>query len=340
MNERCGSSAQATTASRRAVCLLPLLLVLGVMLGCGGEGDASTEPSARVTPEAASFPAAAGRSLEQIATDEAGELSNDLVASPAGRVFRPGENRFGFGMFTVAREQIDDAEVAVYAAHGAAGDARGPYPARLESLATEGPFTSKTSSGDPDAITRIYVTDLELPERGEWRLLALVRDGGSLVATRMPSIEVGSYSGIPAVGEKAPEVHTPTVEDVGDITEIETRQPPDTMHEVDFADVLGERPIVLLFATPALCSSRVCGPVVDVAEQVKSEFEPEEVAFIHMEVYRENAIDNGLRPQLRAFGLPTEPWLFVIDRDGRVATAIEGGFSAEELERAVGEALR
>ena len=338
MNKDRESSAAGTarrdTRRRRAVCLVPLVLLLGVILGCGG-GNASSKPSGQVPAEAASFPAAVGRSLEQIATEEAGKLSNELVASPAGRVFRPGKNRFGFGMFTVAREQIDDAEVAVYAAHGTDGAARGPYPARLESLATEGPFTSKTSSGDPDAITRIYVSDLKLPERGEWRLLTLVRDGSSLVATRMPSIEVRSYGRIPAVGEKAPEVRTPTAEDVGEITEIETRQPPDTMHEVDFADALGERPVVLLFATPALCQSRVCGPVVDVAEQVKSEFEPGEVAFIHMEVYRDNVIDNGLRPQLRAFGLPTEPWLFVIDRDGRVATAIEGGFSAGELERAV-----
>ena len=41
------------------------------------------------------------------------------------------------------------------------------------------------------------------------------------------------------------------------------------MHDVDFADVVGKKPTVLLFATPALCQSRVCGPVVDVAEQVK-----------------------------------------------------------------------
>ena len=73
-------------------------------------------------------------------------------------------------------------------------------------------------------------------------------------------------------------------------------------------------------------------------ERVKTEFEPDEVA-VHMEVYRDNAIDNGVRPQLRASGLRTEPWLFVIDREGRVSTAIEGGFSVEELDPAVCERL-
>lgn len=312
--------------------VLLFALAIAALAGCG-DGD-SEGTAATSTPRG--FPDAGGRQLEQIAGQEAGGITDDrFVPSPAGRVFRPGENRFAFGMFTVDREQIDEADVAVYAAPGPGGKARGPYPARLESLETAGPFASKTSSGDPDAITRVYVSDLELPRRGEWRLLALVREGGALTAARMPSIEVRDYGAIPAVGDRAPRVHTPTVEDVGQITEIETRIPPDTMHEVDLADAIGKRPVVLLFSTPALCESRVCGPVVDVAEQVKSEFDPEQVAFIHMEVYRDNQVDRGLRPQLRAFGLPTEPWLFVIDREGRVATAIEGGFSVDELDRAV-----
>lgn len=313
-----------------------LLALIGLLAGCSDDGAGAVD---RAAPERSSFPGVDGRSLEQLAQEEAGEFSQEIVASPAGRVFRPGKNRFGFGMFTVSREQIDDAEVAVYAAAGPDGRLRGPYPARRESLETAGAFTSKTSSGDPDAITQIYVADLDLPRRGEWRLLALVREGDSLVSARMPSIDVRSYDRIPRPGEKAPLIHTPTADDVGQIFSIDTRIPPDTMHEVDYADVLGERPIVLVFGTPALCQSRVCGPVVDVAEQVKNKFDPEKIAFVHMEVYRDNNIDSGLRPQLRAFGLPTEPWLFVIDREGRVSTAIEGGFSVDEVEEAVAKVL-
>lgn len=318
--------------SRRRVGLV-LLIATGLLAGCGGGSQYDGQDGVDA-PSAASFPDTGGRTLEEIA--EAEGLDDQIVASPAGRVFRPGENRFAFGMFTVAREQIDDAEVAVYVAHGPDGRARGPYPARIETLATAPAFTSKTSSGDPDAITRAYVTKPRLPARGEWRLLALVRDGeSSFAATRMPSIEVKSFAEIPEPGDRAPLIHTPTIEDVGDITKIETRIPPDTMHEVDFADVLGRKPIVLVFATPALCSSRVCGPVVDVVEQAKSAFDDSEVAFIHMEVYRDNTVEKGIRPQLRAFGLPTEPWLFAIDREGRVSTVIEGGFSVSELEDAV-----
>ena len=109
------------------------------------------------------------------------------------------------------------------------------------------------------------------------------------------------------------------------------------MHDVDFADVLGKKPIVLLFATPALCQSRVCGPVVDVAEQVKSE-RPDDADFIHMEIYNDNDPNKGARPQVHDYDLPTEPWLFVIDSDGKVSTRIEGAFSVDELKQALDRA--
>ena len=80
---------------------------------------------------------------------------------------------------------------------------------------------------------------------------------------------------------------------------------------------------VLLFATPRLCQSRVCGPVVDVAEQVKADY-GDQAEFIHMEIYNDNEINKGLRPQLAAFRLPTEPWAFAIGADGQGGGAARG----------------
>ena len=164
----------------------------------------------------------------------------------------------------------------------------------------------------------------------------MVDDGGNLVATPipLPTGRVEEDKDIPDVGDPAPKVHTPTLAEVGgDVESIDTRVPPSTMHGDDLADVLGKEPVVLLFATPALCQSRVCGPVVDVAEQVKAEY-GDEAAFIHQEIYVNNAPPK-LRPQVKAYGLFTEPWLFVINEDGDVATRIEGAFSVNELERAL-----
>ena len=78
----------------------------------------------------------------------------------------------------------------------------------------------------------------------------------------------------------------------------------------------------------------VCGPVVDVEDQVRSQT-PSSVAFIHVEIYKNNTVADGFLPQVAAWHLPTEPWTFVIDRTGRISSRFEGALSADELTAAV-----
>ena len=111
------------------------------------------------------------------------------------------------------------------------------------------------------------------------------------------------------------------------------------MHDVNFADVVGKKPAVLLFATPALCQSRVCGPVVDIAEQVKAE-RGDEVEFIHQEIFRDNEVDKGFRPQVLRWKLPTEPWLFAVDARAAWPRGSRARTAPTELERAVDAAVK
>ncbi len=302
--------------------------------GCGGGDGPGGDPGASPAPAASDFPSANGKTLSQILGASGAQRSN-LVVSPTGAVYDKGENRFGFGIFTVSRQQVVDSQVAIYAAPSGGGQAIGPFPARVESLAVKPQFESQTTDLDPDSAKAVYVTTVKFDREGNWDLLALFRAGSGYTAALIPTIKVGGFDDIPAVGERPPPIHTPTVSDVGgDVGQIDTRSPHDDMHKVDFADVLGREPVVVVFATPALCQSRVCGPVVDVAEQVEHEAGAG-VNFIHMEVFNNNNASDGYRPQLRAFGLRTEPWVFVIDRKGIVRSRIEGAFDASELENAV-----
>ncbi len=315
-----------------ALLAVPIALAL-ITGGCGG--DDSTATASTATPAASDFPAVEGQSLEQLA--QAGTPS-ELVVAPTQQVFHKGKSRYGFGVFTVDHGNVPDAEVAIYAARPN-GEAVGPFPASVNSLETQPAFTSQTTSQDPDAATNVYTSEVDLDGDGEWRIMAVIReDDGSYSYTNVPSAVVGKFPDIPQPGDPAPPMHTPTADDVGgDLTKIDTRQPPSSMHDVDYADALGKEPIVLLFATPALCTSRVCGPVVDIAEEVKNE-RPDDAAFIHMEIYNDNDPNKGPRPQVEDFSLPSEPWLFVIDTEGRVSTVIEGAFSKQELEAAIDEA--
>jgi hypothetical protein len=165
---------------------------------------------------------------------------------------------------------------------------------------------------------------------------ALVRLDGRMLRTNAYSVDVGAANGVPKVGDSAIRVHTLTATDVGnDLGRITTRVPPapDLLRD-DLADVLGKRPVVLTFATPQLCQSRVCGPVVDIVEQARSTA-PKDVAFIQQEIYVDNRVDQGLRPQVARWHLATEPWTFVIDRTGRIRARFEGAFSVGELQRAI-----
>ena len=318
----------------RAALTTGALLATAALLGaCGSDSEPDETGDEPVdAPSAEAFPKPDGALDDLLA--EVGQ-TNEIVASQAGAVFEPGDERFGFGLFDVGGAQLTDARVAVYAARGADAPALGPFPARIESLKTEPEFVAETTSEDDAKV--VYVADVPFDEPGQWRLAAVIDRPDGLAATYFQSdILVKDRPEIPDLGEPAPSTHTPTLAEVGgDVESIDTRVPPSTMHGDDLADVLGEKPTVLLFATPALCVSRVCGPVVDVAEQVKSEY-GDEVAFIHQEIYVDNVpgADN-LRPQVEKYGLPTEPWLFVIDSDGEVATRIEGAFSVSELETAL-----
>jgi hypothetical protein len=316
----------------RSLALAALAAGALAIAGCGDDDSDSSDEGAEPAPAASEFPAPDGSSLEELYAES--NPTDELVASPAGAVFTEGRNRFGFGVFTVSNEQITDADVAIYAARGTDSEVQGPFPARVESLETETAFTAKTTADDPDAAKVVYVSDLVLDAPGEWQLIALIRQDGEIRAARIPSIVVQRNDAVPAPGEPAPRVHTPTTEDVADVSEIDTRVPPSTLHSEDLADVLGKEPVVLLFATPALCQSRVCGPVVDVTEQVSNDRQ-DDAAFIQMEIYEDNDPNKGLRPQVGAYNLQTEPWLFVIDRNGRVDTRIEGAFSVAELEQAL-----
>jgi hypothetical protein len=351
-------------AARLALALGCLAALGAGISGCGGgdepDATAAVVAKSRPAPPKSEFPPARGRSLEDLL--ELADSSSELVVSPAAMVFYRGRNRYPFGVVERDGTEIQDARIALYMAKvptpakhaksrpggkGPAAQAQvqaleepalGPFPASIEALAADPHFRAADAAGPPPAAV-VYSTRLDFPSDGEWRIAALIEEGKRLTATLLPSAVVGEFHRVPQPGQRPPRIHTPVAADVdGKRSELSTRVPPDTQNSVDFAEMLGKRPILLLFATPEFCQSRVCGPVVDVAEQAKRRFR-DEAAFIHMEIYKDNDPGKGVRPQVRAFHLPSEPWLFTVDRQGRIVSAIEGAFGPALLTEAVEKVL-
>jgi hypothetical protein len=359
-------------APRPALGLLCLLACgPAVLAGCGGgsgtsshvNGEAESGKSAPAPPKSA-FPAPEGRSLEALIREEAGGQTGYKVTTES-QVFYPGMNRYAFLVAEKERgsgqagKEIADAEAAIYLAKvpkvapgaesgaGATGTggqievqalaepAIGPFPARIESLATKPPFQGRTTTEADDVASVVYSTELDLPTEGQYRPVILIKEKGGVGQKILPSIDVGEFEKIPRPGEKAPKIQTPTAESVGgDLAKLSTRVPPDTQNKVNYAEVFGKEPILLLFTSPQFCQSRVCGPVVDVAQQAQQKFEGK-ANFIHMEIYNDNDPSKGVRPQVRQFHLPSEPWLFAINREGVVSAAIEGAFGTQLMDKTV-----
>jgi hypothetical protein len=321
--------------------------VLGLALlatACGGGGKPS-DPVQSVpddngvraavqnaaTPTKAEFPAASGKSLEQ--------LASGLKAGPelamASSVFTVGDNRIAFGV--IAKDGVPVyGQTALYVAPTPSSPAEGPFIAPADVLLTEKRYRSKQAALTSDPFYAVYGADVPFAKKGSYAVLSATKTSGGLTgATSQVNVLARSADPIPAVGSKAPKVHTDTLESAkGDVTKIDTRQPPSDMHAVDFADVVGKKPVVLLFSTPQLCQSRVCGPVTDIALQMKAKY-GSKMDFIHQEVYVDNNAQKGLRKPLQEFHLQTEPWLFVVNRQGIITARLEGSIGVREFENAV-----
>jgi len=324
-----------------------------VVAGCGGGDDSDRAPLAESSAalrarlkgatqsQVSDFPATSGRSLQALA-DSIGATGTEVGL--AGSVFTPGENRLAFGVID-PKTGFVYGKTAVYIADNPNAKARGPFPAPADLLITDPAYRSQTAAAEDDSFAAVYEAQVPLAGTGRKSVLVVTKldekpNGVDMVvAPTQITVTAQRRDRIPRPGERPPRINTETVASAGgDLKAIDTRLPPDDMHDVDFADVVGKRPVALLFATPALCESRVCGPVVDIALQLKARY-GDRMQFIHQEVYVDNDPSKGLRPPLKAFNLPTEPWLFVFDQAGRLTSRLEGSFGFNAVERAVKTAL-
>ena len=327
--------------------LLPLVLAALALGACGTE---SKDPIERVPAEGgvrekvasaqqvspSDFTSIEGRTFDDLAA-ELGAREGE--ATLATSVFTPGKNRLAFG--TISDDgRFVYGKSAVYVGDPQGEQVAGPFVAPADLLVTAPAYRSKQAASEDDPFAAIYAAHFRIAEPGEYQVLTVTKTAeGTVSGTGAIRVKTKADDRIPDVGEPAPKVQTDTLESVrGDVELLDTRQPPDDMHERSFADVVGGKPVALLFATPQLCQSRVCGPVVDVALELEQEY-GDRIEFIHQEVYASNDPAKGLRTPLVRFNLETEPWLFIVGRDGKVTARLEGSFGFGAVENALKTAL-
>jgi hypothetical protein len=195
----------------------------------------------------------------------------------------------------------------------------------------------------------VYVVDLDLPTAGSYGIEFTTAAAGGSPEVIKSLFDVQPSSGVVAVGDKAPASDNPTLADVGgDVSRISTDPAPvAAFYETSIADAVADKkPFVVAFATPKFCVTQQCGPTLDRLKPIATRHPG--VTVINVEPYELEFKDGSLQPVLTGdparltptaatneWGLPTEPWVFVVDREGIVTDSFMLIFSDEELEAAL-----
>jgi hypothetical protein len=251
-----------------------------------------------------------------------------VALTPGDADFSPGPIRFSFLVVASDGSLVSQPKADVWMSRGLKKKPYQRVTARLETVGIP-------ALSDSLDVPSIYVAHLRAPRPGTYWVLAKP-EGASISA--LGNVVVRSHSYSPAVGAKAPDSRTPTLATTrGRLGPLTTAAHPDrSLYATSVAQALAERaPFVVVFATPKFCTSRTCGPVVDVVSHVRKQLSGAPVRFIHVEVYTDNDPARGYNRWMREWGLQTEPWVFLVGANGRITAKFEGPVSVHELRSAI-----
>jgi hypothetical protein len=259
-----------------------------------------------------------------------------------------GHNRFAFGLAR-AGKLIEKAEVVVRLYDTGAGQPvlvaetnalyRPLENVRPDNKVHRHADGSRHVHDAQSAIGGVYVSQLEFPRAGEWGLEIVARQGSGAPAISRLSVVVQQTSLTLPVGSPAPKSRNLIAGDVKDLRQIDTSSRPDPrLHQVRIADAIAMgKPQLIVFATPQFCTSRMCGPVVDIVRTLLPVY-GKQVAFTHQEIWQDFA-EKKVFPTVVEWRLQSEPWIFVVDGQGIIRAKFEGLITERELETALQNVL-
>lgn len=185
----------------------------------------------------------------------------------------------------------------------------------------------------PDVVG-VYAFHVEIPGPATYQLTIDAENLGELPPIGFVAVDDPLQV---AVGEEAPLSPSRTLDDapLEDLTSDQT--PVESFYEMTVAEAVETGPSVLVFATPAWCTSQSCGPMLDQVQELVPDYP--DLNYVHVEIYENIHVTNReeliVVPTVEEWGLPSEPWLYVTDDIGTVTAAFEGAVSDEELRAAL-----
>jgi hypothetical protein len=352
-------------ATWRSLLYLAAGLALTAAAACGGDGDSQTTRTID-WPSTAADGAPTGEATNGSSAYSGVIVTVDLATGP---------NRFAvavIGNESIQPVQGADVSLRFYKLlQGNEGELRAEAEAQeviMDRFYVDEVTGRTVGSGQ----IAVYVANPAFDETGDWGVeIAGAVDGRDIGQIALP-FEVKPPEHVFSVGDPAPKSRQAIASDVEDVLEIDTMQPPDSMHEMTIEDaVTSGKPSVIFFGTPAFCEKLTCGPVLqtvvlplyqqynDVANFVHVEpffLEPVRsgAGFCAVPAYNVNHARAGFaegpgpcpalsEEELQAVGeswnLTSEPVLFVVDGEGVIAGKFEAVVSPAEVEEVLAAVL-
>lgn len=154
--------------------------------------------------------------------------------------------------------------------------------------------------------------------------------GGSSFTAALQVLDPGAVQ-VPFPGRPMISTPTPTVANPLGVSPICTQEPACPLHDVSVDAALAERrPLAVLFATPALCESRLCGPVLDNLLAHRDAF-ADRVRFVHVEIFKTLSRGAPVVDAVSAYHLQGEPVLFLAGADGLVRERLDNAYDRKEI---------
>jgi len=303
---------------RRLAAAGALLLVL---VACGSSGGEARGPSADdLAVQVASFDLATGR--------------------PA---------RFIVGLVTVDQRLIGYGEVDMRFSYVGTKDGANPTPfgppVKGSYLPIHGSEVPSPQPATPQIVaasnTRgVYGAQAGFDRAGFWEVEVTATVEGKQRRGK-GAFAVNETHAVPAPGDPAlatetltlttPDVPRPAIDSRAGSGEI----PDPHLHRTTIAASLAaKRPVVAVFATPVYCTSRFCGPVTDLVDELAHQY-ADRADFVHVEIWREfqtKTVNKSAAEWVLRNDQINEPWVFVIGADGSIAARFDNVVTKGELE--------
>ena len=238
---------------------------------------------------------------------------------------------------------------------GARVDGSGPVSVQLARFdgTPVGPAVAATTVLPVGETAPFFVADLDIPEPGAWKLV--VSAGGAQGTIAVQALDPGSTT---PIGGLAPDIRTPTLDDVGGVVRAVTTEPlPDLrLSTTSTADARAAgKPYVIVIDSSRFRVSPACGRALSMIEVLVDRWP--NVDFIHLEPFRYQVIteepvlqgtitDPPLNQWSAAWGLGDAtwpatdmPWIFVVDGQGVVRAKATGIVGTADIDVILSELL-